>query len=253
MDAQSLNKRVGELRQELQMGLNDLYIWMSFARQALSNAKEDQTFLNQKRFRVPSTTKGKEVARTPDQLRAIASLAVEHEIYFSVLVYAVAQVEAFVGDILFELLRYDNRRLKTQVKGIDHTTKIDVSALIDAASRENLIEDVIRKNLDLFFYAAPSLQMQYFQTVTGVKLSSNLVEKWIELKATRDIIVHNSGIANSKYVEKAGALARARSGEALPITDQYFADAISSMKSLVGKTASAIQADLKKVARQNNA
>ncbi|MFB9127602.1 hypothetical protein E2553_41590 [Paraburkholderia dipogonis] len=160
--------------------------------------------------------------------------------------YSVAQVEAFVGDILFELLRYDNRRLKTHVKGIDHTAKIDVSELIDAASREHLIEGVIRKNLDLFFYAAPSLQMQYFQTVTGAKLSEDLVGKWIELKATRDIIVHNSGVANSKYLEKAGKLARAQDGEALPITDRYFADAISSMKSLVGKATSAIQVDLKK-------
>ncbi|WP_146774310.1 hypothetical protein [Burkholderia cepacia] len=246
MSKDTLRKKVGFLRAELQMGLNDLYIWTSFARQALVNAKQDQKFLNQERFRVPSKIRGKEVERSPDQLRAIATSAVEHEIYFSVFVYAVAQVEAFVGDILLELLRFDTRRVKTHVKGIDHTAKIDVAELVDASSREELIEKIIKKNLDLFFYAAPSLQMQYFQAVTGAKLTDDLVAQWIEIKATRDIIVHNSGVANSKYTEKAGSLARAGDGETLPMTDQYFSDTIAAMKSLVGKTASAIQADLKK-------
>ncbi len=246
MNAIKLHQRIGVLRKGLQRSLNNLYIWTQFSRQALETARADDEFLTRKSFRVPSRIRNKEVDRTPEQLKDIAKHAVEHEIYFSVFVYAVAQVEAFIGDVLLELLRFDSRRLKTRIKGIDHTSKIEVSELIDCASREELLESVIRKELIGLFYAAPSLQMEYLQSVTGVKLSDDSVGAWIEVKATRDIVVHNSGIANDVYVRKAGNHARAIEGAALPMDDKYFGVALAAMKSLVGKVSSGIQLDLKK-------
>jgi hypothetical protein len=246
MNEAPLYKRVGTLRSALQRNLNNIYIWTSFSRNALDTARTDDSFTSQRRFRVPSATKNKEIERNAEQLRNIAEQAVAKEIFFSVFVYAVAQVEAFVGDLLQELLRFDNRRLKTRVKGIDHTSKIDVAELIDSASREELIESVIRRELTSLFYASPSIQMEYFQAVTGAKLPVDLVERWIELKATRDIIVHNSGIANATYLRKAGAKARVGDAEELPMNEKYFGAALADMKSLVGKAASSIQRDLKK-------
>lgn len=245
MTAKELHKRVGELRTALQRDLNNIYIWTSFSRGALDKARADEGFTLQRRFRVPSTVKNKEIERTPDELKQIADLAVSKEIFFSVFVYAVAQVEAFVGDLLLELLRFDNRRLKTRVKGIDHTSKIDVNDLIDCLSREELIEEVIRRELTSLFYAAPSLQMEYFQAVTGVKLPDDTVASWIEIKATRDIIVHNSGVANATYLRKADSKARAKDGEELPMDEKYFGAALADMKSFVGKVSSAVQRDLK--------
>jgi hypothetical protein len=241
-----LDKRVGQLRNTLQRDLNNIYIWTSFSRDALDKARTDKGFTLQKRFRVPSTKRDKEIERTPEELQQIADRAVSKEIFFSVFVYAVAQVEAFVGDLLLELLRFDNRRLKTRVKGIDHTSKIDVNDLIDSSSREELIEEIIRKELVSLFYAAPSLQMEYFQAVTGVKLPDDIVASWIEIKATRDIIVHNSGVANTTYLRKADTKARAQDGEDLPMDEEYFGSALAIMKSFVGKVSSAIQRDLKK-------
>lgn len=246
LSPEKLHQRIGALRATLQMELNDVYIWTSFARQALESAREDGKFLGTKNFRVPSRTKNKKVDRTPAQLSRIAEKAVNQEIFFSVFVYVVAQVEAFVSDTLAELLRFDNRRLKTRIKGIDHTSKLEVSDLIDAKSREELIEQVIRKELVTLFYASPMLQMEYLQSVAGIKLPDDLVSKWLELKATRDIIVHSSGVANALYLRKAGTLARASEGEALPMNEGYFGDALASMKSLVGKVASSIQSELKK-------
>jgi hypothetical protein len=247
MTAQDLHKRVGALRKSLQSGLNNTYIWTSFSREALDLARGDEQFTLQKRFRVPSKSKNKEIQRTAKELRQIAERAVSKEIFFSVFVYAVAQVEAFVGDLLLELLRFDNRRLKTRIKGIDHTSKIEVSDLIDCSSREELIESVIRRELAGLFYAAPSLQMEYFQAVTGVKLSDDIVASWIEIKATRDIIVHNSGIANATYLRKVGSSARAKDGDELPMDEKYFSRALADMKSFVGKVSSGIQSDLKKI------
>lgn len=245
MNATELSKKIGSLRTAHQKSLNNIFIWSSFARGALDTAKNDPAFLNQKRFKVPSNVRGKEVARTAAQLEEIAANAVAREIYYSVFVYAVAQVEAFIGDVLFEILSFDNRRIKTRIKGIDHTSKIEVSEVIDASSREEIVSGIIQKELTSLFYAAPALQMAYFQSVTGTSLPKDLVGQWLEIKATRDIIVHNSGIANSVYLKKADSYARANDGEALPMDEKCFAKAIASMKSLIGKSSSVIQAELK--------
>lgn len=245
MNATELSKKIGSLRSVHQKTLNNVFIWTSFSRGALDAAKDDPAFLNQKRFKVPSTVRGKEVERTAAELKEIAERAVAKEIYYSVFVYAVAQVEAFIGDVLFEILSFDNRRLKTRVKGIDHTSKIEVSDVIDASSRDEIISGIIQKELTSLFYAAPALQIEYFQSVTGVSLSKDLIGHWLEIKATRDIIVHNSGIANSVYLKKADSYARAKDGDVLPMDEKYFAKAIASMKSLIGKASSVIQAELK--------
>lgn len=246
MNSTELSKKIGLLRSVHQKTLNNVFIWTSFARGALDTAKGDPDFLNQKRFKVPSSVRGKEVERTATELKEIAERAVENEIYYSVFVYAVAQVEAFIGDVLFEILTLDNRRIKTRVKGIDHTSKIEVSEIIDAPSREEIISGIIQKELTSLFYASPALQMEYFQSVTGVTLSKDLIGQWLEIKATRDIIVHNSGVSNSVYVKKADSHARAKDGEVLPMDEKYFGKAIASMKSLIGRASSGIQAELKK-------
>lgn len=248
MNANGLSKRIGALRGVHQKSLNNIFIWTSFARGALDTAKDDAAFLKQKRFKVPSNVRDKKVDRTTVQLREIAERAVSKEIYYSVFVYAVAQVEAFIGDILFEVLSFDNRRIKTRIKGIDHTSKIDISEIIDASSREEIISGIINKELASLFYAAPVLQMEYFQSVAGITIPDELVGQWIEIKATRDIIVHNSGVANSVYLKKANADARAKAGEPLPMDEKYFANAIASMKSLIGKSTSLIQKELKNTA-----
>ncbi|MFL7963513.1 hypothetical protein ACEI36_14880 [Pseudomonas kielensis] len=245
MTPTSLSKKIGLLRATHQKSLNNIYIWTSFARGALDVAKDDAAFLSQTRLKVPSKVRGKEVVRTVPQLKKIAEVAVAWEIYYSVFVYAVAQVEAFLGDALFEILSFDNRRLQTRVKGIDHTNKIDVTDIIKASSREEIIAGIIEKELASLFYASPLLQMEYFQAVAGISIPEELVLQWVEIKATRDIIVHSSGISNSVYVKKSSSYARAVDGEILPMDDKYFALAVSSMKSLIGKSSSLIQQKLK--------
>lgn len=53
-------------------------------------------------------------------------------------------------------------------------------------------------------------------------LENPIYHKYIELKATRDIHIHNAGYANDIYLAKAGPLSRVKSGTYLPVTVQYF-------------------------------
>ncbi len=47
------------------------------------------------------------------------------------------------------------------------------------------------------------------------------IEHLAEIKASRDILVHNKGIVNATYVSKAGSRARFRDGERLEIPERY--------------------------------
>lgn len=72
-------------------------------------------------------------------------------------------------------------------------------------------------------YKSPKDFAEDFKNYVGI----NLLEKpvfynYIELKATRDIYVHNQGIANEIYLAKAGTQARVKAGEELPVDTKYF-------------------------------
>ncbi|MCA9408486.1 MAG: hypothetical protein KC733_07340 [Candidatus Omnitrophica bacterium] len=63
--------------------------------------------------------------------------------------------------------------------------------------------------------------------------STNLLEipafhQYVEVKATRDIYIHNQGIANQIYIEKSASHARVKKGAGLPITVDYFLQAYES-------------------------
>ena len=105
-------KKIGKLRAKAQRGVNDIYIWSSIAVIALNRSLGDEAVLNQRKFEVPSTSRDRKVPRDPDKVRQIISDAAARDLYAAVLVYVVAQIEAFLNDVVSVILRYDTRRLK---------------------------------------------------------------------------------------------------------------------------------------------
>lgn len=65
---------------------------------------------------------------------------------------------------------------------------------------------------------------------------------FVEIKASRDIIIHNSGLINKLYVEKAGDKSRGDAGEELVIDDAYFRHVIVTLKALAGAIQSQTEA-----------
>ncbi|MGD1824738.1 hypothetical protein A203_05425 [Chromobacterium violaceum] len=253
----SLHKALGDLRTRGQKTINNVHIWSALAKSALSAKANDGDFISKTSHEVPSLIKdnssGKKVeirkgkvSRSPEQVVAIINNAVGFELNYSVFVYLVAHMEAFFNDVLYELLCYDNRRLKTRVKGIDFEAKIDVNDLIDAEDKDDLVCQVVRRQLISVFYASPALQMEYFQKITGVELSDDLVSSWIEMKAARDIIVHSLGVVNELYVRKSGNKARGNIGERVLIDDEYLDSGMAVMKSIIGRAISFLQREIKK-------
>jgi len=101
--------------------------------------------------------------------------------------------------------------------------KIDVELVLESISLDDAKNLIINSIINELNYKSPRDFAEEFEKYTGVKLLEQpAFHKYIELKATRDVYIHNSGVATSIYTNKAGTLSRVQIGEFLPVTVQYF-------------------------------
>jgi len=241
MDVNAYSTNVGRFRTQKHKLLNDTYIWVKLSLSSFQNSLQDFDFLKQDRFEVP--TKGsrlKEVRRDKKQVVDILENA-KSELLNSVFVYIVAQFEGFLSDLIRETLRFDNRRLRTNVNGINHFTKIELKDIIELEDKNKIIDFVVEKELISIFYASPTKQREYTERVTGVEINADLWENWLEYKATRDLIVHSNGIINDVYLSKAGQKKRGELGDQIKVDLVYFENSIADIKSMIGSMISEIQ------------
>lgn len=234
-------KKIGALRTKYQRSINNLYIWSTVAVDSLDLALNDKEFLNSRHFSVPSKNPDKTVKRTGIQVKTIIKTARDSELYDSVLSFLVAQGEAFFQEILIEALTFDEKKLKTRVQGVEHVKKIDINEIIDRRTRKALIDSIIEKEIITLFYAKPKVQFEYLEKVVDVELDQVKKESWAEIKATRDLIVHNSGTINKLYLSKSGNIARGKEGDKIPMDKEYIEQSMATLKSLVGSVCSRIQ------------
>ncbi len=125
-------------------------------------------------------------------------------------------VETLLNDILkIILIEYPNK--------IPSKKQVDINCVLNSSSIEQAKLYIVESVLNEIAYKSPKDYSTEFEKYTGVNLLENPVfHKYIELKATRDIHIHNSGLANDIYTTKAGVLSRVKSGEYLPVDIQYF-------------------------------
>ena len=125
-------------------------------------------------------------------------------------------IEVLLVDILRGiLLEFPNK--------IPSKRKIDAELVLEAGSLDEVKNSIINSLINELNYKSPREFAEEFEKYTGIKLLEQpAFHKYIELKATRDVYIHNSGVANSIYLTKAGTLSRVRIDEFLPVTIQYF-------------------------------
>lgn len=125
-------------------------------------------------------------------------------------------METLMNDILrMILIEYPGK--------IPAKKKIDIECVLSSTTIEQAKIIIVDGVLNEIAYKSPKDYATEFENYTSVKLLENPVfHKYIELKATRDIHIHNRGIANDIYLIKSGVVARVKNGEYLPVNIQYF-------------------------------
>ncbi|HEX5445011.1 MAG TPA: hypothetical protein VFW87_14330 [Pirellulales bacterium] len=139
-------------------------------------------------------------------------------------------------DFVFDLLRswlaaYPASFSSKQVSMAEVLKAPDISAIVSAAIDKELNDLKYKRVAEWFSYLARLAQL-------GCPDPSE-IEQIAEIKASRDVLVHNHGVANATYVSKAGASARFKEGEKLLIPEPYHRASWQAIRDIVRKISAA--------------
>ncbi len=216
---------------------NDIHIFINQALPLLEAAKApvaQSRHRKDRRYYVPSLKRVKFARRKDSELEAIYDRFTTHALFETFLVSLVSQFEAFLADVIRIVLESFPQKLTVSVPDMQASKSIPVELLWKSESLADALNVAIETQIDRVMFAAPRAQFAYLQAVVGTDTTDDASRKYIELKATRDLIVHNVGIANAVYLSKAGDFAKWEQGGNVAVTEGYFDDALALTKRLSG-------------------
>ncbi len=112
--------------------------------------------------------------------------------------------------------------------------QIDLGTVLKARDTSALLMTMIDKELNELKYERVGDWFAYLERL--VKLgcpTPDEIEKLAEIKASRDILVHNKGIANAVYAAKAGSRVRGGVGDVLRFSEQYHRESWEMIKKVI--------------------
>jgi hypothetical protein len=230
-------KQVKTIRNRAVRSLNNQYVLAGLVVQSLKQMRKDLKEHEQEdswEFEVPDK-EGDEIALTRDydQVSGLLKTAYSSDIFKQFMIAAITVVEDYLQNMLRLFLAAYPKKLGVSAKGVEVERKIPLDIILTSSNKDDIVSRVIDLHLNSLFYAKPLEYFAYIEDTLDISIPEAAKANYIEAKATRDIIVHNSGIANEMYAQKAAKKARAKPGEALAFDEQYFKAVIGTMKLVV--------------------
>ncbi len=152
---------------------------------------------------------------------------------------AEATFQQFVS--IFETYLVDLLRLwLTAHPGSLGGKKVDFRTVLEAADKDAITAAVVGKELNELAYEKPAGWFAYLNQRVALDCpTAEQIERIAEAKATRDVLVHNRGVANPTYVAKAGVRARCADGERIEVHDSYHRQTWELFRDVVAATSAA--------------
>ena len=230
--------------------LNELYVLTLLSVTSLQALEKD--IYSQKRRAVPVTVISRhgeiQTTKRRKYIREFIRKATTRGLYCNAVVSAVALVEDCIASYLKLILT-------AYPEKIGKDRKLSVEELQMADDIASAMHILVNKEIVAALYKSPKEYLDYFQRALSIELDAGVIAKYIEIKATRDLLIHNAGIVNAVYLEKAGKEARGKSGKTIPVSKIYFDSSVIVMKELVHSIFEKILAkhgESERVAQSNN-
>ncbi|MCH8274917.1 MAG: hypothetical protein IH851_09010 [Armatimonadetes bacterium] len=188
-------------------------------------------------FIVPTVTdEDALVLKRKSKILQLLQESLDTGLYRGALITTVAHVEAFLESYLRIMITSFPQRLKIGMRGGEGEPHISLDDVLNASDLSCLMQELVERRIRAAMYERPIRYLEYVERILEIHIPNDLKWQYSEVKASRDVVVHSAGVANSLYVEKAGELARAQPGETLLLDEDYFREAILRMKRLIVKT-----------------
>ncbi len=152
---------------------------------------------------------------------------------------ASATFQHFVS--LFEQFVFDLiRAWLTEYPGSLSGNQLQFRTVLDAADKNDIVNAVVQKEVHGLSYNRVSGWFEYLEKIAHLGYpTQNQIQRFEEIKASRDVLVHNNGIANSIYVDKSMGLARFAHGDTLELPEHYHLESWQLIKQIVSDVANA--------------
>lgn len=100
--------------------------------------------------------------------------------------------------------------------------QLHFQTVLESTDKTDIVRAVVEKELDGLAYKRVKDWFEYLEKTVNLGCpSQDQIERLAEIKASRDVLVHNKGIANRIYVDKSMGRHRFKDGEVLDIPEHY--------------------------------
>lgn len=238
-DRSHLSHRIYRRHLALVRELRDMYIFLQQATPALEAAKamhipDDKRGGKDKRYFVPVAGRTKHAQRKDADLIAIYDYYLKYGLYKTFLVTGVSEFEVFLADVLTFVFEQYPGGISRKYPGIQATTSVDIETVVNRDSQEDIVTEAIRKHVQGVFYAKPSTYINYVCEIVGANRNEDAFAEYIEIKATRDLLVHGDAKVSTVYLAKSGERARATLGDVLDVDEEYFGHFVKTATRISG-------------------
>jgi hypothetical protein len=211
--------------------LNDAWIFTELLRPDLKKRADKLRSARSKVKRpylVPKRTGSVFSRRRDEDIGLIFQAQCERGVFETNIVSLVSRTEAFIQDSLAIVASAYPQKLSILAdKG-----GIPLDLFLEHEEREDVIWRFVAMKCEGLMFGKPSEYLEKAGKVLTIELDNNVVKEFIEIKASRDIIIHNRGRINKLYTEKAGDQRRGEDGDELVIDRTYFRHVIVTLKQL---------------------
>ncbi|MBO5255595.1 MAG: hypothetical protein J6B07_07215 [Opitutales bacterium] len=176
--------------------------------------------------------------RRKSHIVEILKKTIRHDLYAASINNLVSITEQYLCDLLESVLKKHPQKLSlsiTDEKTDKKTeTSIPMSQVLSASSISEIINSLIVKRISSIFYASPDQYFSYFAKIVDISIDQGLIDQYIEIKATRDLLVHNKGKVNNIYIGKCKKNARVTdTKQNIPLSEEYYIKSASAMKKII--------------------
>ncbi len=222
--------------------LNDTWILTQLMRPELKSRAETlaaSTSKAKRRYSVPKRGGIVQSRRRDSEIAQIYQAQFDRGMFETNIVAIVSRVEAFVQECLVIVISHHPGKLSI----IADKEGIPIDLFLEHKSRDDLLERYVALRCEGLMFGKPAEYLDKAAKILSIEIDDDLIKDYIEIKASRDIIVHNLGEINRLYVDKAAEKARGAVGDELVVNRTYFKHVLVTAKTLSG----AIQREVEKV------
>ena len=221
--------------------LNDTWIFTTLIRPMLDERVtkfENNTPKGKRYYTVPKERSHVLSRRTNQDVAQIFRSQYQKGIFESNIISIISKIEAFIQDCMIITIL----NIPEKISIISEKGGIPFELFLKHDDKNDILRSYVTVLCSNLLFSKPNEYMDKFCKLLSISLDIDIINQYIESKASRDIIIHNTGKINKLYIEKSGKYSRGEEGDELIIDLKYFKKTVILAKKLSGSIQAKVEA-----------